>query len=136
MATTFSRWPGLDGCVYFSCAVNLLECNSSGATFRRVSHPPPNGRGVLTLPAALLPEDERAAREARALANIEARLAAGLVDPEAADEEILELALARFEYLPDEVLGELREVGRELNREPEMVESRALAPRPETWGRQ
>ncbi|MEZ4340988.1 MAG: hypothetical protein R3B82_30555 [Sandaracinaceae bacterium] len=103
-----------------------------------MSHSPPHGhgRGVLTLPAGLLPEDERAAREARTLASIEARIAAGILDPEAADEEILELALARFDFLPADIVEELREVGRELNREPEMVEGRALAPRPETWGRE
>jgi len=86
--------------------------------------------GPLGLAPDSRPLDERAHREKLALASIDARLQAGLLSPEDADVEILELALARLSFLPDEVIEELRVFGRELHEEPEMVESRALAPRP------
>ncbi len=89
-----------------------------------------NGAGPLGLPPGSRPLDERAHREKLALASIDARLEAGLLCAEDADIEILELALARLSFLPDEVIEELRAFGRELHDEPEMVESRTLAPRP------
>ena len=79
---------------------------------------------------ALTPREARRKRENVAIAVLEARLARGEITPEQADAEILELALERFAFMPPAALDELRELGRELFEEPEMIETRALAPRP------
>lgn len=92
---------------------------------------PDNGRytGTVSFPSDLDSADEREQRERTALAGIDARLAGGQVTPEEADREILDLALARLSYLPTAAIDELRQLGLELLEEPEMVETRELAPR-------
>lgn len=85
----------------------------------------------MALPRDLDPEDERKQREDAAIASIDARLVSGTLSPEHADREILELALERFAFLPEDALDELREVGLAMNEEPEMVETRSRAPRPD-----
>lgn len=54
---------------------------------------------------------------------------AGWLSGEQADEELLDIALARFDFLPPESIEELRAFGRALNEEPEMVATR-LRPAP------
>jgi len=61
---------------------------------------------------------------------VEARVCAGLLSGEQADDELLEIALARFDFLPPEAIAEMRAFGRELNEEPEMVATRLRAPTP------
>jgi len=82
------------------------------------------GRGAIAVPRALISADERKQKEDAAIADIEARVEAGTLSGADADAELLELALARFDYLHPEAIEELRAFGRELNEEPEMVETR------------
>lgn len=73
-------------------------------------------------------DDPRTAREAEALAEIEAQLADGSISAEDADRMALELVLEeRFGFLPPDALEELRQAGLELLDEPELVETRAYA---------
>ncbi len=92
--------------------------------------PPDDPHDDLAVPSWSLPRTEREAREKAATADIDARLAAGTLSAEDADEEALELALERFGFLPEDAIDELRRVGRMLNEQPEMVEGHSLAPRP------
>lgn len=65
---------------------------------------------------------------------MEARVRAGLLSGEQADDELLEIALARFSFLPPDAIEEMRAFGRELNEEPEMVATRLRAPSPTSEG--
>ena len=93
---------------------------------------PGNGRGTVSLPDSLSDADARQRRENAALEEIEARMKRGALSPIEAEREILELALARFDFLPDASTDTLRSVGLELLEEPEFVESRSHAPGPHT----
>lgn len=70
----------------------------------------------------------RTEQENGAIAAVEAQLEAGLLSPEGADEALLEIALARLDYLSAHELAELRAFGRELLEEPEMVATRLDVP--------
>ena len=85
---------------------------------------PNGGRSGSAVRAHLRPETDRERKEAAAIASVEARVRAGLLSGERADEELLEIALARFDFLAPEAIDELRAFGRELNEEPEMVATR------------
>ncbi len=94
-----------------------------------MSQPPPaDERGPVAIPPGVERSDDRTRREDAEIALVEAQLRAGTLSPEDADRQFLEIALRRFDYLPEEAIEELREVGLGLNEEPEMVESRSLAP--------
>jgi hypothetical protein len=86
--------------------------------------PPSRRRGAIAVPAELAPVDERQQKEDAAIADVEARVRAGTLSGTEADAELLEIALGRFDYLPPDAIEELRSFGRELNEEPEMVETR------------
>lgn len=88
-------------------------------------------RGVVPLPPGIAldegqaREDERQAREDAALADIEDRVARGVLSPADADRELVELVFTeRFGYLPPDAFEALRRVGLELLEEPEVEESR------------
>lgn len=66
----------------------------------------------------------RQEQEAAEIAAVEERLRAGMISGEQADDELLEVVLKRFSYLKPDQIAELRAFGRELNDEPEMVETR------------
>ena len=90
-----------------------------------------NGRDRGEVSGVFLIQRARATElEAAAIEEVEARLERGEVDPAAADRELLEIALRRFAHLSPEAIEELRQVGLELLEEPEMVETRSLAPSP------
>lgn len=86
--------------------------------------PPSRGRGAIAVPAELAPVDERQQKEDAAIADVEARVQAGALSGAEADAELLEIAIGRFDYLSSDAIEELRAFGRELNEEPEMVETR------------
>ena len=89
---------------------------------------PSVARGVVAIPDDLAPHDPRKEREDAAIADVEARVDTGQLSGEDADAELFEIALARFDYLAPDALEELREFGREVIKEPEMVGTR-LQPR-------
>lgn len=93
---------------------------------------PPAGRGAIAVPDDLSSVDDRKREEDAAIADVEDRVKAGVLSGADADAELLEIALARFDYLPPEALEELRAFGRELNEEPEMVETRLRRKAPNT----
>ena len=105
-----------------------------------MSKPPSSDSwGVIALPTNLEPEDPEDARRAQAIAAVGARVAAGEISGAQADAELLEIALTRFDFLPPDAIDELRRVGRELNQDVEMVETRLGSrdgdePRPSPWG--
>lgn len=90
--------------------------------------------GTVSIPGSLGGPDKRRREEDAALAEIEARMRSGALAPAEAEKEILELALARFDYLSKHSMETLRGVGLEMLEEPEFVESRTHAPRPDEEG--
>jgi len=78
-----------------------------------------------------LPANARIAREDAALEDLQVRLVRGEVSPEEADQEIIELALARLDFLPASELEQARQFLLEAFDEPEFVETRSLAPTPD-----
>ena len=95
---------------------------------------PKPGRGGSAVPPLLRPPCDHERQEAAAIASVEARVRAGLLSGEQADDELLAIALARFDFLPPEAIAEMRAFGRELNEEPEMVATRLRAPTPTSEG--
>jgi len=89
---------------------------------------PKRGRGGSAVPPLLRPPSDHDQQEAAAIAAVEARVRAGLLSGEQADDELLEIALARFSFLPPDAIEEMRAFGREFNEEPEMVATRLRAP--------
>ena len=91
---------------------------------------PKPGRGGSAVPPLLRSPSDHERQEDAAIASVEARARAGLLTGEQADDELLEIALGRFDFLPPEAIAEMRAFGRELNEEPEMVATRLRAPTP------
>lgn len=107
----------------------------SGYAFAVPNDSPKRGRGGSAVPPLLRPSTDRDQQEVAAITSVEARVRAGLLSGEQADDELLEIALARFSFLPPDAIEEMRAFGREFNEEPEMVATRLRAPTPTSEGR-